>query len=136
MATKWKLKGSISNNAMSNGLFIFSFVNQEDMDFILIDGPWAYGRNNFLSLCKRKANLDLWKDLGVVSPTWISLPGHPFKFWNMEFFKGITNSFGNFLTVDYITQNKSRLIYARICVNVSINTMLLTKVTLLSMLVS
>ncbi|XP_059075363.1 uncharacterized protein LOC131875298 [Cryptomeria japonica] len=130
VATRWKLKGSVTSSAMANGFFLFSFINQSNMATILTDGPWTYRNSNFLSLCKWKPNLDPWSDLGVVTPMWICLPGLPLEFWNLEILKGITNSFGNFLAIDSITQYKSHLLFVRVHVNVAINTVFPTKVIL------
>lgn len=51
------------------------------------------------------------------APVWTRLPGLPLKFWNEEVFKGIASSFGELLSIDPMTAKKSRLVFARICVN-------------------
>ena len=52
------------------------------------------------------------------APVWVRLPELPLEFWNEDVFKGVANSFGELLSIDLITASKSRLIYARIYVDV------------------
>lgn len=58
------------------------------------------------------------------------------KYWTSCVFKGIVELFGKFLAVDRITQNKYRRILTRFCVNVPVNTILPTQVTLHSRFLS
>lgn len=85
-----------------------------------------------MSLCKWKPGFDASVDLGKVAPTWVGLPGLPLEFWHQKVFKGIADSFGSLVTIDKFTLLKTRLVYARICVNVAVNTVLPTLVTLKS----
>lgn len=49
----WKLKGSVTIIAMTNSLFLFRFVTDEDLIRVLIGGPCAFdnGSKKLLSLC-------------------------------------------------------------------------------------
>ncbi|GLJ23986.1 hypothetical protein SUGI_0456350 [Cryptomeria japonica] len=55
----WKLKGSVKIGSMANGIFLFSFVSQEDIVKVLMTGPSIFGSyRNFLSLTKWKLGFD------------------------------------------------------------------------------
>lgn len=66
-------------------------------------------------------------------PTWVRLLGLPLEFWEKGIFQGIANSFGSLLVIDKITQERLRLVYAHICVNVAVNIVLPSSVLLKSM---
>ncbi|GLJ26179.1 hypothetical protein SUGI_0502170 [Cryptomeria japonica] len=54
--SRWKLKGSLEVSAMSGGLFLFKFITEEDLIYVL-SGSWAYGKH-FLTMAKWKPSFD------------------------------------------------------------------------------
>lgn len=80
-----------------------------------------------------EARFDPSADLGVVSPSWVNLSGLPLEFWDHNVFRDIADSFGSlFQAVEKLTMQRSRLIFARICVNVEVNQVLPISITLRS----
>ncbi|XP_059064991.1 uncharacterized protein LOC131857021 [Cryptomeria japonica] len=119
VGSKWKIKGSVSNSVMSGGLFLFRFTAEEDFVYIM-SSSWSYGKH-CLALSKWKSGFDPNTDLLRLAPVWITLSGLPLEFWDDIIFRWIGNSFGQFVVVDNVTMQKSRLVYAHLCVNVVIN---------------
>ncbi|XP_057861882.2 uncharacterized protein LOC131070389 [Cryptomeria japonica] len=115
----WKLKGSLEVSAMPGGLFLFKFITEEDLIYVL-SGSWAYGKH-FLTMAKWKPGFDPSTELNHMAPVWVRLPGLPLEFWDEQIFRWIGNSFGCFVAADSVTLNKSKLVYAHFCVNVTIN---------------
>ncbi|XP_057872573.2 uncharacterized protein LOC131078814 [Cryptomeria japonica] len=117
--SRWKIKGSVSVSAMPGGLFLFRFTAEEDFIYIM-SGSWSYGKH-FLTLSKWKPGFDPSADLLRLALVWIRLLGLPLEFWDDTIFRWIGNSFGQFVVVDNAMMWKSRLVYARLCVNVVVN---------------
>lgn len=46
VSNQWKVEGNVKLNAISNSLFLFSFVNEEDLVYVLTSGPRPYVSNN------------------------------------------------------------------------------------------
>ncbi|XP_059064473.1 uncharacterized protein LOC131856638 [Cryptomeria japonica] len=129
---KWKLKGSVSVSAMPGALFLFRFIAEEDVALVL-SGCWSYDRN-ILSLCRWKVGFDPTTDLQKTAPLWVRLSGLSLEYWDECIFKWIGNSFGYFVGVDDIIRSKSRLVYARFCVQAIMSMNLPNFITLKSRL--
>ncbi|XP_059064774.1 uncharacterized protein LOC131856851 [Cryptomeria japonica] len=117
--SRWKLKGSVSVSSMLGGLFLFRFTIEEDFIYIM-SGSWSYDKH-CLALSKWKSGFDPSADLLRLAPVWIRLRGLPLEFWDDTIFRWIGNSFGQFVVADNVTMQKSRLVYACLCVNVVVN---------------
>ncbi|XP_059067697.1 uncharacterized protein LOC131858468 [Cryptomeria japonica] len=117
--SRWKIKGSVSVSTMPGGLFLFRFTARKDFIFIM-SGSWSYGKH-CLTLSKWKSGFDPSADLLKLVSIWIKLSGLPLEFWDDTIFKWIGNSLGQFVVVDNVTMQKSKLVYARLCVNVVVN---------------
>lgn len=111
----WKLKGSLEVSAMLGGLFLFKFITEEDLIYVL-SWSWAYGKH-FLTMAKWKPSFDPSVELNHMAPVWVRLPGLPLEFWDEQIFRWIGKSFGCFVSVNSVTLNKSRLVYAHFFVN-------------------
>lgn len=72
---RWKLKGSVTISAMPGGLFLFKFMVEEDLIYVL-SGTWAYGKH-FLTLAKWKSGFDPSAELTRMALVWVRLPGLP-----------------------------------------------------------
>ncbi|GLJ24065.1 hypothetical protein SUGI_0458820 [Cryptomeria japonica] len=75
---KWKLKGSVSVNAMPDTLFLLKLTIEEDVAHVL-SGCWSYGRNN-LSLYHWKVGFDPATDLQKIVSIWVRLLGLPLEY--------------------------------------------------------
>ncbi|XP_059074866.1 uncharacterized protein LOC131874923 [Cryptomeria japonica] len=115
---KWSLKGQVEIIAMPKGAFSLTFSCKEDMSRVLCDGPCLIGKA-MLALQKWAPKMALNESFFVLAPVWVRLPGLPLEFWVEDVFKGITNSFGELLSMDPITVARRRLTLSRICVGVT-----------------
>ncbi|XP_057837885.2 uncharacterized protein LOC131048058 [Cryptomeria japonica] len=86
----------------------------------LSGGPWMFGKSS-LSLRKWSPNMELNDSFFESAPIWVRLPGLLLEFWLEDVFSGIANSFGELVAIDPMTTTRKRLVYARICVNISQN---------------
>ena len=125
---RWKVKGNICVSAMPSGLFCFRFTAEEDLQMVL-SGIWYFGKH-CLALTRWHPGFDASLELNKLAPVWVRLPGLPLEFWDEVILRWVGNSFGHFVTTDKVTMQKSRLDYARFCVNVALNRTLPSIVTL------
>lgn len=87
-----------------------------------------------LSLCKWRSGFNLAKALSPMAPTCVRLPSPPLKFLDEEIIARIANSFGHFLSLDNVTKNRSKFVFARFCGNAETQKFYPTTVTLESKL--
>jgi hypothetical protein len=118
VSRKWVLSGQVTVAAMAKGALAFRFTCLEDLTKALCGGPWLIGKST-LALKKWKPNMDLSGSFVESAPVWIKLPGLPMEFWNENIFRGIASILGDLLAIDSATAARSRLVHARLCVNVA-----------------
>ena len=107
---------------MSRGLFYFKFMDSKDMKMVLAIS-WSYGKHN-LMVVKWHPMLDLVKELNKMTLVWVRLLGLPLEFWDERILISIGNSFRHFFVADTVTLQKSRLMFARLSVNIAVGTSL------------
>lgn len=88
------------------------------MNKALCEGPWMFGKSS-LALQKWALNLILDESFFVSALVWMCLLSLSLEHCNEEVFKGIAKSFGELLSIDPMTTAKSRLVFARIYINVN-----------------
>lgn len=116
----WKLKGEMKMTLLGDAVFVFEFDSAEDraMDlehgclFIsgqpFVVGPWS------LMIEQELAELK-------TIPIWINLRNVPLHLWNSKGLGKLASFIGVPLLLDKQTATRSRMTYARICVEVSID---------------
>lgn len=129
---KWKLKGSVSVSAMPGVLFLFIFTIDEDVIMVLTS-CWSYGKGK-LFLYRWKVGFELAADLHKSALVWVYPPRLPLEYWDDSVFRWIANTFEHFVGVDEITRTKSKLVYARFCIQATISKNLPNFITLKSKL--
>lgn len=129
VSTKWCLKGSVEICAMASGHFLFNFTASKYLISVLSSGPWVYGKHS-LALCLWKLGFDPVVDLNKSTSMWICLLGLPLEYWDESILKCIGDSLGHLITSDSITRSKSRLVFARFCVNIEVHKSFPTSVKL------
>lgn len=68
------------------------------------------------------------KELLSKIPIWVQFYNVPLEFWSAEGLSYVASAIGNPLFADSMTENCSRLSYARICVEVDVDAQLPSKV--------
>ncbi|XP_038993211.1 uncharacterized protein LOC120116891 [Hibiscus syriacus] len=101
-------------------LFIFSFKSKTARDWVLENGPWHI-INKPLILRKWEPNLRrLNFDLSKI-PVWVKLFNVPLELYSRTGLSYIASAIGVPLSMDSITASKSRLEYAKVCVEIGVN---------------
>ena len=103
-----------------NGLYIFRFKDLAARDWVLENGPWY--------LAGRPIILRFWKpgmemlNVQITSlPIWVKFFNIPLEYWTATSLGCIASAVGIPLHLDTLTENHSRLSFARICIEVDVN---------------
>ncbi|CAL5438294.1 unnamed protein product [Camellia sinensis] len=117
-----KLWGNLLEDVVSidNSFFIFKVKSEEAMDTILEDGPYYVGAR-LIVIKKWQPGLKLTKCEFSSAPLWVKLYNVPLEFWSEEGLGYIASILGTPLYLDEPTFKRSRLTFARICIEVPAN---------------
>lgn len=101
----------------SDGFFFFKCKSKDAIEKILEEGPWHMVNWPF-SLRRWQPNLSiLSKDLKKL-PSWVKLLRVPLEYWTDDGLSILASGIGKLLFVDHRTMEKSRVEFARLCVEV------------------
>uniref|UniRef100_A0A5B7BSW9 DUF4283 domain-containing protein n=1 Tax=Davidia involucrata TaxID=16924 RepID=A0A5B7BSW9_DAVIN len=112
--------GEIRVFLLKAGVFEFDFEREESKIQVMEMGPWSFD-NKPLVLRPWSYDLDIEKEEIDSVPVWIRLPGLKLHMWSTKALSRIARKLGLPLFSDKLTANLSRLAYARICVEIKIN---------------
>ncbi|KAI8544134.1 hypothetical protein RHMOL_Rhmol08G0272100 [Rhododendron molle] len=98
---------------LDNGFFVFNFRDATALDYILENGPYFYGGKHIV-IKKRHPGMHLTKGAFSSVPVWVKLYNVPLESWTEDALSYI----GNPLYLDDFTQDRSRLTFARVCIEV------------------
>ncbi|KAL0910776.1 hypothetical protein M5K25_018861 [Dendrobium thyrsiflorum] len=113
----WTIRGSVQILSLSDGFFLFKFSCVEDYESIWSRGVWfILGRPFILQQWHPKFKPKREQLTSV--PIWIKIHDLPLACWNSEGISRIASKVGVPLAADSLTTQKSRLTYARVCVQV------------------
>ncbi|KAK1278990.1 hypothetical protein QJS04_geneDACA020178 [Acorus gramineus] len=117
----WKLKGEIKLLLRGNGFFLIKFFLPEDMQMVLEGGPWTMANRPFIM---RKWTPDSQMEQARLSsiPVWVRIPYLPLHLWSSNAISKITSLIGTPLFMDTPTRMRTRISYARVCVEVQAGT--------------
>ncbi|XP_058757171.1 uncharacterized protein LOC131630409 [Vicia villosa] len=101
------------------GYFILRFKNSDDMDAVLMKGPYSI-RGKPVLIKEWNPEFNLKKDLLRIIPIWVKLPKLPLQLWGASSLNKIGSAIGSPLVTDECTTHKLRVSYARILVEVDI----------------
>lgn len=114
----WGRYGRIEVISLSNEGFMFRFEDPNTKTWVLEGGPWFIASRPLL-LQQWKAGLILDKLSLHKFPLWIALRGVPLELFTPEGLSCIASAVGNPLCLDKATEQRRRVNFARICVEVS-----------------
>ncbi|XP_020692822.2 uncharacterized protein LOC110107027, partial [Dendrobium catenatum] len=118
MRKSWKLKGMMKLLSLSDGFFMLKFTAHEDFDMALAGGVWFFLGKPFV-LQKWKPNFKPVREEFSSVPIWFKIIDLPLPCWTPEGISRIASKIGKPLVVDELTAEKTRLTYARVCVQVA-----------------
>ncbi|KAL0907834.1 hypothetical protein M5K25_022276 [Dendrobium thyrsiflorum] len=115
---EWKLKGMLKLLSLSDGFFMLKFTSPEDFDMALSGGVWFFLGKPFV-LQKWVPNFKPVREEFPSIPIWFKILDLPLPCWTPEGISRIASKIGIPIVVDNLTADKSRLTYARVCVQVT-----------------
>ncbi|PPD94164.1 hypothetical protein GOBAR_DD08807 [Gossypium barbadense] len=116
--TIWYKYGEISVHIAGNSLYIFQFSSSEACSWIFKHGPWHI-QNKPLILRRWESNLKKLEFSLDYMPVCIHLSGIPLELYTRSGLSYITSAIGNPLYMDRIIVDRTRLSYAKLCIEVS-----------------
>src|SRR4051812_10014666 len=102
---------------LENGLFLFKFENVQMKSLVLKGRPWFIAQRPLL-LKKWSPGISLEKFDSRKLPLWVNLRGVPMELFTKEGISHIASGIGVPLFMDKATEMRSRLYFARVCVEV------------------
>ncbi|XP_074304746.1 uncharacterized protein LOC141639537 [Silene latifolia] len=125
----WEQFGIDKVSFLDNGVFIVKFSKKIGKDALLRSGYYMFDNKPVISK-PWVPDMELVKEKVAVVPVWIKLYGIPLKFWGNCLSK-IAGLVGKFVKMDGDTQDKIRLSYARVMVELPMDQELTEKVKFL-----
>ncbi|KAI0504298.1 hypothetical protein KFK09_015250 [Dendrobium nobile] len=120
MNKTWMLKGSFSLLSMADGFFLLKFTSVEDMEMVFSGGPWFLLGKPFV-LQKWNPKFKPKRDESGLIPIWIKILDLPLALWTPSGISKIASYIGIPISVDSLTARRTRLTFARVCVQISKN---------------
>ena len=103
-----------------NGLYIFRFKDLDARDCVLENGAWYFaGRPIILRFWK--PGMEMLNVQITSLPIWVKFFNIPLEYWTVTSLGYIASAVGIPLHLDTLTENHSRLSFARICIEVNVN---------------
>ncbi|XP_020672763.1 uncharacterized protein LOC110092522 [Dendrobium catenatum] len=113
----WKLKGTIKLISLSEGFFLFEFSCAEDYEMVWTKGAWfIFGRPFIFKKWSSHFSPERIEYTNI--PIWFKIHDLPLCCWTPIGISKIATKVGIPLAVDALTASKSRLTYARVCVQI------------------
>lgn len=113
LVDSWKVKCSIM--AHYNGWILFQFKHEDELNKVLAEGPYfVFGRSLLLRTPPENFCF-LEEDFSIV-PVWVQLHNLPLQCWTIKAISTIASKLGKPLCTDRITQERKRISYARVLV--------------------
>ena len=103
-----------------NGLFFFRFKDPEARDWVMNAGPWHLAGRPFI-LRAWKPGMDMLNIQLSSIPIWVRFYNIPLEYWTSTCLGHIASTVGIPLHLDPLTENQTKLSFARICVEVGVD---------------
>ena len=103
-----------------NGLYIFRFRDLVARDWVLENGPW-YMAGRPIIIRFWKPGMEMLNVRITSLPIWVKFFNIPLEYWTVTSLGYIASAVGIPLHLDTLTENHSRLSFARICIEVDVN---------------
>ncbi|XP_039027611.1 uncharacterized protein LOC120161429 [Hibiscus syriacus] len=119
----WGESSTVKVSLAGPSLYVFSFFNASVRDWVLDNGP-CHIQNKLLLLRKWDPNLQkLNLNLRNI-PNWVQLYDVPLELFSRNGLSYIASVVGLPLYMDSITSSKQRLEYAKVCLEIGVNTVI------------
>ncbi|XP_058745805.1 uncharacterized protein LOC131618644 [Vicia villosa] len=111
------------------GYFVLRFHSYQDRDAVLRKGPYTI-RNMPILLSKWKPDFNLKRDMLLTILILVKLPQLPIYLWGSKSLSKIGRALGTQLMTDECTENRYRISYARILVEIEITQEIVKEITI------
>ncbi|XP_020682798.1 uncharacterized protein LOC110099846 [Dendrobium catenatum] len=111
----WNLEGSVQLLHLNDGFFLFRFSCAKDFDLVWTRGVWFILGKPFVLQKRHPKFIPKREDFATV-PIWVKIHDLPLACWNSEGISRIASKIGVPVAADSLTEQKTRLTFARICV--------------------
>lgn len=112
--------GVVNVCLLKSGVFIVQFSNVEGRAKMMDEGPCLFD-NKPIVVKSWSIEVSLERDGLATVPIWIKLPGLRLHFWAPQMLSKTAIAMGKPFYTDMMTTKRSRLAYARICVEICLN---------------
>ena len=116
----WGKKEIPDISITENGLFFFRFRDLEARDWVMESGPWHLAGRPFILRAWRPGMDMLDIQLSTI-PIWVKFFNIPLEYWTSTCLGYIASTVGVPLHLDALTENQTKLSFARICVEVGVD---------------
>jgi hypothetical protein len=116
----WEMYGKVDVSLLENGLYLSRFVDEQTRDTILEEKLWHFS-NKPIILRRWSPGMQLLKLSLASIPIWIKLHNLPLEYWDSDCLGYIVSGIGKPICEDSVTENHSRLRFARVLVEVYID---------------
>ncbi|XP_059625376.1 uncharacterized protein LOC132268562 [Cornus florida] len=118
-AKLWTSHGPTHTILGENNLFIFRFNSSSQAEKVLSLGPWSIAGHPFSMM--RWTNQSHLQPSTIASiPTWIKFYNISLEYWTANGLSYIASSVGEPLYADQATAERTKLKFARLCVNIDL----------------
>ncbi|KAL0680150.1 hypothetical protein Bca4012_008131 [Brassica carinata] len=97
MPAQWGLADKITANDLGNGKFLLNFTTEEDLNFVLQQGPFHY---NFCMFVLVRWEPIVHNDYPWIIPFWVHLIGFPLHLWTDTNLRNIGGRIGHIDTLE------------------------------------
>ncbi|KAI0489001.1 hypothetical protein KFK09_028842 [Dendrobium nobile] len=114
----WPLKGSLTLLTLDDGFFLLKFSALEDYEHAWSGGPWFFFGKPFILQKWSPDFVPKRKEFPSI-PLWIKIMNLPLSLWTSVGISKLASCIGIPIAVDGLTASKTRLTFARVCVQVT-----------------
>ncbi|OVA05081.1 protein of unknown function DUF4283 [Macleaya cordata] len=130
LAKVWGLRGDFSLTIHGQSAFVFKFSCDEDRQNALEHGP-VYIANRLFILRPWQPFLEHEITVLKTIPIWVCLKNVPLHMWNPKGLSSIASAIGKPIMMDSVTASGERRYFAHVCVEVSVDDILLDVIPVL-----
>ena len=106
-----------------NGLYLFRFRDMGARDWVMENGPW-YIAGRPIILRVWQPGMEMLNIQLTAMPIWVKFYNIPLEYWTNTCLSYIASAVGKPLHMDSHTENKTRLSFARICIEIDLSSKL------------
>ncbi|KAL9416731.1 hypothetical protein AB3S75_039842 [Citrus x aurantiifolia] len=122
----WPNIGGYSVIDLDNGYFLVKLRKEGEADFVLTEGPWLVA-GHYLTVQPWSPHFDSSNEKIDKITAWIRLPGMPLHYYHKKIIRMLGHVIEKVIKIDYNTELATRGKFARIAVEVSLGSPLISQ---------